>query len=925
MMTSSAKALLIMMISSFALVESKSLLQHGSCTAEDDSELIFTVLEGDQCPVTSTLPSHVQSNSSTLSSVAKAISSVASMKAQARMNNLSAMSAGIKPQKLFKMQPMEASATRFQIKLQKPHKMRPQRRQIKVRETEKTASPSQMKARHGRLIKAEEPTQLVNPSQIKAHHGDLIKVGHPTQLGQTYQTSTLESLLDSPEQVSKEEVDVDLLSELKSTFRPGADHSRITQWEEAVRPLFLSLPKNDHGNLGHAAARYVLHRAFVRRHGWSLKGLNSRNTSTSSSALQEWVPIHLMDTIEQLLGTNGLDLQELAVIAATFEDLVHREELGRLKGIYQEMGIPLDSHVKKGMAQQIITTYMTIYTSDDAKTAKDVKATGLALEPETRKWLHEVQSSVTGNYLRLGGVSGTKDLDFNTTARIVEEVGERYGDFNDFECRALKKTLLELEDETQPGTVRLSDFYKKGMSQTYWNFNEKIGYLRFLGALDESSSRPHVIIPNYVASESNCLQVSSLYNVCCRSECESLMGQLEEKFQAAIAEPSEIAKLVRNLSSDTVSTPRTISTELMILLKDIAASNHGKVPLHSRDFAQWMHQAFPRECPAPHDSEKNPETPDEWLKESGAEGARATKEEIAWLAEQLVHAEDAGEIQMPWEVDDDDQQQCSPEERQPRARRLTTRSRPTKLTKARKLAIGKLSKKAQQLTARQLATRKIPEKAPKKMRQLATRRLAKDGQANSADVQPQQLEVIAGSVSQQVAKIKLAQASIKPPAKSVGKSSAKMRLFAAQPNLNSAMETFDAESFAEMLWEATAEPAQSYWDVEDRMTQQLDREDQTQIPTPPPSAPTEPVVHQSTVSMMEAVTSVLQQNSALVFLGLLLSLAVAHGSFAKSRCQKMKIEDPEAPLGACDMNLVRIAAAASVKQRWPSSASQDFV
>merc|ERR1719335_1152456 len=105
---------------------------------------------------------------------------------------------------------------------------------------------------------------------------------------------------------------------------------------------------------------------------------------------------------------------------------------------------------------------------------------GLTLDADTRKWLHGVHSKVVGSHLRLGGTSGTKKLDFKTTARIVEEVGERYGDFNDFECLALKNTLIEIEDEAKPGMVRLSDFYNFGSNQTYWNFRENVEYLRVL-------------------------------------------------------------------------------------------------------------------------------------------------------------------------------------------------------------------------------------------------------------------------------------------------------------------------------------------------------------------------------------------------------------------------------------------------------------
>merc|ERR1712107_499075 len=53
-------------------------------------------------------------------------------------------------------------------------------------------------------------------------------------------------------------------------------------------------------------------------------------------------------------------------------------------------------------------------------------------------------------------------------------------------------------------------------------------------------------------------------------------------------------------------------------LREIAKAHGGVVPLHGRLFAQWMHHAFPRECPFPHVSgTKNPQTPSEWIDETG--------------------------------------------------------------------------------------------------------------------------------------------------------------------------------------------------------------------------------------------------------------------------------------------------------------------
>jgi hypothetical protein len=250
-------------------------------------------------------------------------------------------------------------------------------------------------------------------------------------------------------------------------------------------------------------------------------------------------------------------------------------------------------------------------------------------------------------------------LDFNATTRIVEAIGERYGKYNEKECGNLKSELLDVESK-KAGRVRLPDFYKKGLSGVF-EFNEKIDYLRALGAADDAdSNESYVIIPNYVTSRPQCLRTSSFYVICCRNECEDLMTKLEAEIEDEMATPEYILHLVATLSTDTIEAPRKLSTSLTQRLHSIAKNHDGQVPLHGRLFAQWMHHAFPRECPYPHESGRaNPQTPDEWMKETGHEKASLSREELQAHANngassgQPIGAEarkhhDFAENELPW-------------------------------------------------------------------------------------------------------------------------------------------------------------------------------------------------------------------------------------------------------------------------------------
>jgi hypothetical protein len=183
-----------------------------------------------------------------------------------------------------------------------------------------------------------------------------------------------------------------------------------------------------------------------------------------------------------------------------------------------------------------------------------------------------------------------------------------------------------------PGTgrVKLSDFYATVLDhpEGSWHFSESIAYLRQLGALDESNPQEaSVIIANYLHASNNCIAPSGFYSICCRDECEGLLGQLETQISASEGSPRAISQIVNTLPSSTVSAPRELSAALLERLDSIAEKHDGMVPLHGRLFAQFLHHAYPRECPYPHLSG----TVNQQLPQDFEDGAVASEEEMLQL------------------------------------------------------------------------------------------------------------------------------------------------------------------------------------------------------------------------------------------------------------------------------------------------------
>jgi len=441
-------------------------------------------------------------------------------------------------------------------------------------------------------------------------------------LGATDARSFRKSTGDFLETISEEELKSTLLEEIESSYGSVSQRGRFSRLEAALAPMFKSLPKNEHGKLGHTTVRYALHRIFVQRHGWYIKGLEPAgqhfNSSTPTGVLKEHVGSHVEELFESKLGGQGFNLHDTAVLAATLEHLIHNEAEGRLSKAYNTLDLGKTKTLSNEEAQRVLDAYMKFYLLSDALATKlpdDEMSEVFPGWQETQAFTRDVLKELTRN---------GEDRSFQRMTNVVEEIGERFGQFQDGECKQMKSKLIKLGDQSI-GRVPLPDFYRSSIEGTTFEFQESPAYLRELGVLDEQEQ---VIVPNYVGSHTNCIASSSLYSVCCINECEQMMSHVEREIAAPEATPSEIIGIVSGMPSSTVEAPRNLPTKLVNRLDDAAAEHGGSVQIHGRMFAQWMHHAFPRECPFPHVSGSiTPVTPDEWLDSKGNDGY-ATREEM---------------------------------------------------------------------------------------------------------------------------------------------------------------------------------------------------------------------------------------------------------------------------------------------------------
>lgn len=408
-----------------------------------------------------------------------------------------------------------------------------------------------------------------------------------------------------------------LQAALKSVLSTGSHYwmKHLERIESSMRQTFHAVPKNANGRLGVRSALFILRRHLAREHGWQVKGLEPHGFRRSiTKALHEANILtgkasNLAQAINAARSTSqGFSFGDIVAIYAAIERLILDEAQGLLEKAYSLNNRTLDSLISDKSMQEVLTSYTMMTLGGRANLHSNPKSHQEEKFSHSRRkrsgatgWKEMVtfQRDTWKNYVYAYKQSvnpfGARKYSFQVASRVAEDIAIRFGRWQDSECRAMKADLVKM-DRNGLGRVPLGLFYKDPSQ-----FRESPDYLRSIGALDDTlGDMPMVIIPNYVYAPCNCVGTFEYHTVCCMNECESLMTEIEGMVKASVATGQDLLSIVaNNLSSASVDAPRHLPDALIDKMIDIEARHGGFVPIHGRLFQQWLHYAFPRECPYP--------------------------------------------------------------------------------------------------------------------------------------------------------------------------------------------------------------------------------------------------------------------------------------------------------------------------------------
>merc|ERR1719313_3263399 len=86
-----------------------------------------------------------------------------------------------------------------------------------------------------------------------------------------------------------------------------------------------------------------------------------KSLETELTEMYKSVPNYLQKFVEELQDGRGIRLRELSVLAATLEDLIHKESSQRLEMTYKALELPFTATLDEEQLKEALEIYMMIY------------------------------------------------------------------------------------------------------------------------------------------------------------------------------------------------------------------------------------------------------------------------------------------------------------------------------------------------------------------------------------------------------------------------------------------------------------------------------------------------------------------------------------------------------------------------------------
>jgi hypothetical protein len=431
-----------------------------------------------------------------------------------------------------------------------------------------------------------------------------------------------------PPQSSQVEVATSTVDKVfnEGLWNSSAGEKNVVAMEAAMQATYKALPKNKHGLLAQNAVAYLVQKYVMQVYHYNIRGLGpdpagAETSNHSKNSRQTSAPETFLRLLESRHAGKGLALRDAASLAVMMRKMVmDLDGTLMIQAFHTLTGMNMLPEEGEELSDLSIPTVVKAIWAwqwmhwHDIDTEVDLFLDHMSLPThvmdEFGKLAMMLMEAKFYRERHSRNPFKSKTLAIVDIVQLAHETTGAMGMWQDYDCKAMKRYLMNLDPEND-GRVPLDTLHNQpeiddANGEQVFRFSESQDYLRSIGGLDESDpSHPQVLISNYVLGPANCYKSVTFHTFCCLNECDAVLTEVERALGGPSANPDVLLPLLGNLTTPSMDEPRPLSTNLVAKLSGIAAHNGGTVPLHGRLFTQWLHFAFPHECPYPHVTQKD--------------------------------------------------------------------------------------------------------------------------------------------------------------------------------------------------------------------------------------------------------------------------------------------------------------------------------
>jgi len=172
----------------------------------------------------------------------------------------------------------------------------------------------------------------------------------------------------------------------------GGGQNLTSTIAQSLRPIWQAMPKNDYDRIEWRQMRYLMHRHFMQKSSFMIRGLEPMHEVTESNhgtakILQQKAPALAEMLLDGHRADHGFSFQDAISLAAALEQLIFNSETELLERVYAHQRLSPNKHLSRKDLQTLVRTYVIFWMlGEDEESARILASNASLTEQAIPHW-----------------------------------------------------------------------------------------------------------------------------------------------------------------------------------------------------------------------------------------------------------------------------------------------------------------------------------------------------------------------------------------------------------------------------------------------------------------------------------------------------------------------------------------------------------